>query len=174
MNNVQATGEAFSPPQKRTFSIWKHEISSLFLFFGSFLHSWIRIHHNTAHLWVQYYLVSPINSLGNSACRTELASYARRWSLTLRADAWENRMLLLHGTYSNFSAGKTTYHRIRDIVVGSGDAETDLWLTEDPALFVRDLQEYLFFYFFCLLLFLNVHLDHSSKIKGYKEVTKQK
>jgi hypothetical protein len=43
MNNIQATGEAFSS-QNRTFSASKHKISSLFYIFGSFLASGIRTH----------------------------------------------------------------------------------------------------------------------------------
>ncbi len=154
MKDVQATGEAFSPPEKRTFNIWKHEISSLFLLFS---HSWIRIQPtkiDAGSLWIRihdntalygYYLLSPINSLDNNACRTYLTSYARRWSLTLRAGAWENRMLLLRGTYSNFSAGNYYYHRCSGSGIfwyGSGDAESYLWLTDpapDFALFACDL-----------------------------------
>jgi hypothetical protein len=44
IKDVQAPAEAFSP-QKRTYSISKHEISKKkFYFGGSFLPSWIRIH----------------------------------------------------------------------------------------------------------------------------------
>ncbi len=106
--DVQATGEAFSP-QKRTSSTSKH--SSLFLFCGSFFHSGIRIQPTKIDADPDPPQYCPLMgagttwSLGNSACRTYLTSYVRRWNLTLRADAWENRMLLLRGIYSNFSAG---------------------------------------------------------------------
>ncbi len=50
----------------------------------------------------------------------------------------------------------------------------------DPVIYVRDLQNVnkkFFFAYFCLLnlfiTFLKVHLNHFSKIKSHKEVTKQ-
>jgi hypothetical protein len=47
-------------------------------------------------------------------------------------------------------------------------------LDPDPALFVSDLKDTTKKYFFYAYSFLKVHLYHSSKIKGHKEVKKDK
>ncbi len=92
---------SLQPSLKRTFSIWKHEISSLFLFFGVIPALLDPDHHNTALYWVQYYVVSPINSLANS---TVLADLTHRPTCAGGVWPWERA---LERTACFCSAGPT-------------------------------------------------------------------